>query len=86
VDAWHRGDLALDVGAVDHEQRLDEVAGVQAVLAGQPADPGRSAQAAGPLIRSGRVRHCAVTERRSQGMGRFKATLEDAVSEGAVME
>ena len=36
VDAGHRGDLALDPGTVDHEERLDEVGGGELVLAHEP--------------------------------------------------
>ena len=38
ADPGHRGDLALDPGAVDHEERLDEVPGLELVLAHEPAE------------------------------------------------
>ena len=37
VDPGHRGDLALDPGAVDHEQRLDQVRRPELVLAHESA-------------------------------------------------
>ena len=37
ADPGHRGDLALDPGAVDHEKRLDQVAGRELVLAHEAA-------------------------------------------------
>ena len=47
--AGHRGDLALDLGAVDHEDRLDEVAGLELVLADEAAQGLGSAPAAGTM-------------------------------------
>jgi hypothetical protein len=49
VDTGHRGDLALDPGAVDHEDGLDEIAGRQLVLAHQAAKRLGAPAAAGAL-------------------------------------
>ena len=37
VNAGHRGDLSRDPGTMDYEQRLDEIGGLELVLAHQPA-------------------------------------------------
>ena len=37
-NAGHGADLALDTGAVDHEDRLNQISGAKLVLAHQPAD------------------------------------------------
>jgi len=38
TDTRHRGDLALDAGTVDHEERLDQVAGGEMVFPNETAE------------------------------------------------